>query len=226
MLHEESISSLSAKVAGVWFTLVISAGWVAFRSKEWRATNATGRTTSNSTHLHGLRLFRHLVPPEPSGAEIAKVAAQLTRTGHSTGMTDTVSKWTRSKMMSAVRAKNTRLETEIRRHLFAQGFRYRLHARNLPARPDMVFPKYATVIFVHGCFWHWHGCKRSRMPASNKDYWTGKIGRNQKRDATVVERISSMGWDCSIIWECQLQQDVDELLTELIARRSEINKQP
>ena len=106
---------------------------------------------------------------------------------------DTVDKQTRSKMMSAVRAKNTKLETEIRRRLFAQGFRYRLHARDLPCTPDMVLPKYSTVIFVNGCFWHYHGCSRSTIPKSRRNWWRKKLEDNKTRDEKALEELRSSG---------------------------------
>ena len=117
-------------------------------------------------------------------------------------MTDTVDRQTRSKMMSAVRAKNTKLETDIRRRLFAQGFRYRLHARNLPGTPDMVFPKYRSVAFVHGCFWHYHGCHLSSIPGTRRSWWKKKLEDNARRDSEAVFELRNLGWRILIIWEC------------------------
>ena len=121
-------------------------------------------------------------------------------------MTDTVDKVTRSKMMSAVRGKNTRLETEIRKRLFARGFRYRLHSRNLPGKPDMVFPKYSAIIFVHGCFWHSHGCARSTIPESRKEWWKKKLQDNKARDTKVFNMLVSDGWRVLIVWECSVRR--------------------
>ena len=121
-------------------------------------------------------------------------------------MTDTVNKQTRSKMMSAVRAKNTRLEIEIRLRLFAQGFRYRLHVRDLPGTPDMVLPKYSTVIFVHGCFWHYHGCSRSTIPDSRRNWWRKKLENNRTRDAKALAELRSNGWRVVVIWECSVRR--------------------
>lgn len=104
--------------------------------------------------------------------------------------------------MSAVRAKNTKLEIEIRRRLFAQGFRYRLHARDLPGTPDMVLPKYATIIFVHGCFWHYHGCHLSSIPGTRRSWWKKKLEDNVKRDSEAVSELQNLGWRVLIIWEC------------------------
>jgi len=121
-------------------------------------------------------------------------------------MTDTVDKQTRSKMMSAVRAKNTKLEIEIRRRLFAQGFRYRLHARDLPGTPDIVLPKYSAVIFVHGCFWHYHGCSRSTIPDSRRNWWRKKLEDNRTRDAKALAELRSNGWRVVVIWECSVRK--------------------
>jgi len=121
-------------------------------------------------------------------------------------MTDAVDRQTRSKMMSAVRAKNTKLETEIRQRLFAQGFRYRLHARDLPGTPDMVLPKYSTVIFVHGCFWHYHGCSRSTIPDSRRNWWRKKLEDNRNRDEKALAELRSNGWRVVVIWECSVRR--------------------
>ena len=137
-------------------------------------------------------------------------------------MVDTVGTKERSRIMALVPSKNSSPELLVRRRLHEDGFRFRLHSPNLPGHPDIVLARYNRVIFVHGCFWHWHGCKRSRMPDSNRDYWTQKIERTQRRDLAVVEQIASMGWDCSVIWECQLNKGVDDLLVELTTLRSQL----
>jgi len=121
-------------------------------------------------------------------------------------MTDTVDKQTRSKMMSAVRGKNTKLETEIRRRLFAMGFRYRLHVSNLPGKPDMVFRKYSAVIFVHGCFWHFHGCARSTIPQNRSEWWLKKLRDNKVRDAKTIAELRNQGWRVLILWECSVRR--------------------
>lgn len=121
-------------------------------------------------------------------------------------MTDTVDRQTRSKMMSAVRAKNTRLEIEIRRRLFAQGFRYRLHVRDLPGTPDIILPKYRTALLVHGCFWHYHGCSRSSIPDSRSQWWSKKLGDNRTRDAKTLAELRSIGWRVLVIWECSVRR--------------------
>jgi len=121
-------------------------------------------------------------------------------------MTDIVDKRTRSKMMSAVRSKNTKIEVEIRRRLFAQGFRYRLYASDLPGTPDIVLPKYSTVIFVHGCFWHYHGCSRSTIPDSRRNWWRKKLEDNRTRDAKAQAELRGNGWRVVIIWECSVRR--------------------
>jgi DNA mismatch endonuclease (patch repair protein) len=117
-------------------------------------------------------------------------------------MADTVNKETRSRMMSSVRAKNTKLELEMRRRLFAMGFRYRLHEKDLPGTPDMLFPKYQAVTFVHGCFWHYHGCHLSSIPGTRRSWWKKKLEDNARRDSETVSELRNLGWRVLIIWEC------------------------
>ncbi len=117
-------------------------------------------------------------------------------------MADTVNKATRSRMMSSVRAKNTKLELEVRRRLFTMGFRYRLHEKNLPGTPDMVFPKYRAVLFVNGCFWHHHGCHLSTLPHTRRSWWKKKLEGNRKRDSEVISNLKALGWRVLVIWEC------------------------
>jgi len=104
--------------------------------------------------------------------------------------------------MSKVRSKDTKPELQIRRGLYALGFRYRLHVSDLPGKPDLVFPRYKAVIFVNGCFWHGHSCSLYRFPKSNTDYWTEKIKRNVERDTSNIKRLTDAGWRILIIWEC------------------------
>lgn len=117
-------------------------------------------------------------------------------------MADIVNKETRSRMMSAVRAKDTKLEFEIRHRLFVMGFRYHLHRKDLPGTPDMVFPKYRSVLFVHGCFWHYHGCPLSSIPGTRRLWWRKKLVENARRDSTAVCELRNLGWRILIIWEC------------------------
>lgn len=107
--------------------------------------------------------------------------------------------------MSKIRSKDTKPEMLVRRHLHHNGFRYRLHANDLPGKPDIVLTKYKSIVFVHGCFWHSHtGCRRANTPSSNKDYWVAKLNRNKEKDAEDQELLLSAGWDVVVLWECSL----------------------
>ncbi|MCY4018956.1 MAG: very short patch repair endonuclease [Chloroflexi bacterium] len=119
-------------------------------------------------------------------------------------MTDTVSAKKRSEVMSRVGSKDTKPELLIRKGLHARGFRYRLHVKDLPGKPDMVFPRYDSVIQVNGCFWHGHDCPRCRMPSSNTEYWNKKVARNMERDASNRRSLRDQGWRVLTIWECAL----------------------
>jgi len=123
----------------------------------------------------------------------------------------------RSRIMRAVRSVNTRPEMTVRRLLHAMGYRYRLHRRDLPGAPDIVFPGRRKLIFVHGCFWHGHDCARgARAPAANADYWRSKIARNVARDADHLAALRLAGWDVLIVWECQLKVRERPALTALL----------
>lgn len=120
--------------------------------------------------------------------------------------TDVFSKEKRSEVMRAVKARDTGPEIRLRKALFALGFRYRLNVKNLPGKPDIVFPKHRTVIFVHGCFWHGHHCKRGRRaPKANADYWREKIARNKARDQKNATALQYLGWRVITVWECELK---------------------
>lgn len=107
--------------------------------------------------------------------------------------------------MSEIRGKESKPEILIRKYLFSKGFRYRLHDEKLPGKPDIVLPKYRTVIFIHGCFWHGHpGCKRSKLPATNTEFWTEKISANIERDKRNVEELKSVGWNVIVVWGCEI----------------------
>jgi DNA mismatch endonuclease (patch repair protein) len=111
----------------------------------------------------------------------------------------------RSAVMRAVRSKNTRPEMILRRLLHARGYRYRLHRKDLPGSPDLAFPGRSKAIFVHGCFWHGHDCKRgARQPRENADYWVAKIVRNRARDEQAQAALRSLGWESFIVWECAI----------------------
>lgn len=122
-------------------------------------------------------------------------------------MADIVSPAVRSAMMSKIRGGNTAPEVTIRKLLFAKGLRYRLHRKDLPGKPDLVFPIFKAVIFVHGCFWHMHGngCYLSKRPSSNTDFWDTKLGKNQDRDKRVKEQLLDLGWRVATVWECAIR---------------------
>lgn len=123
-------------------------------------------------------------------------------------MADTHSKEVRSKNMSHIRSTNSKPEETVRKYLFSKGLRYRKNVRRLPGCPDIVLPKYRTVIFVNGCFWHKHDCGRFVWPSSNEEYWHQKISRNIERDAENQRLLTEQGWRVLVIWECQLKKKV------------------
>jgi DNA mismatch endonuclease (patch repair protein) len=143
-------------------------------------------------------------------------------------MADNHSKETRSYNMSRIPSKNTKPELLVRKFLFSKGFRYRLHDSKIPGMPDIVFSKFRTVIFVHGCFWHGHkNCRHFVLPKSRQEYWIPKIERNASRDALLSDSISGMGWNMITIWECQLKSKcIHETLEILQQRIEEIKCKP
>lgn len=113
--------------------------------------------------------------------------------------------------MSRIKSANTIPEVLVRRFLFKEGFRYKLHDKKLPGKPDIILPKYKTVIFVHGCFWHCHkNCSYFIIPKSRKDYWIPKLEGNVKRDKKSLLELKKMGWKSIIVWECKLKKDKRE----------------
>ena len=119
--------------------------------------------------------------------------------------------------MSRIRSSDTKPEIKVRKYLFARGFRYRKNMRDLPGCPDVVLPKYKTVIFVQGCFWHMHDCGRFRWPSTNKEYWERKIYNNVERDHTNKEQLQSLGWKVLEIWECELKRkSFEETMSQII----------
>lgn len=125
-------------------------------------------------------------------------------------MSDVFSKEKRSQIMSKVRAAETKPEIVIRKFLFSQGFRYRKNVKKLPGTPDIALPKYKTVIFIHGCFWHGHkNCEAAALPKSRQEYWYPKIQRNIKRDSKNKKDLKKLGWHIITIWEC----DIKKILT-------------
>lgn len=124
-------------------------------------------------------------------------------------MTDRMTPEQRHRCMSRIRSTDTKPEMVVRKYLFARGYRYRLHVKRLPGRPDIVLKKYHTVIFVNGCFWHGHeGCKYYVIPKTRSDFWKAKIERNQERDKKDHDELKKMGWNILTIWECQLMPKV------------------
>lgn len=108
--------------------------------------------------------------------------------------------------MSQIKSKNTKPEITLRKALFARGFRYRVNVGNLPGKPDIVLPKYKTIIFVHGCFWHGHpGCKYAYIPKSNTEFWATKISTNRERDITTERKLIELGWHVITVWECEIR---------------------
>ena len=136
-------------------------------------------------------------------------------------MADVLSKEQRHKNMQHIKSRDTGIEVSVRKYLFSAGFRYRKNDRRYPGKPDIVLPKYKTVIFVHGCFWHGHnGCKYFVMPKTNTDFWNDKISSNVERDYKNEIRLETAGWRVFTIWECQLkkicfQKTMNELISAI-----------
>lgn len=132
-------------------------------------------------------------------------------------MIDIVDRQTRSRMMSGIRGKNTKPELALRRALHARGLRYRIHSKKILGCPDIVFPKYRALVFVHGCFWHRHqNCRYATTPASRQEFWQAKFSANVRRDRTVRKALLLKGWRISIVWECALRKP-DQVVTAAAA---------
>lgn len=137
----------------------------------------------------------------------------------------------RHNVMAAIRSASTKPELKLRRTLWRLGFRYRVNEKRLPGTPDIVLPRYRTVIFVHGCFWHGHkGCKFYTVPKTNTDFWTSKIARNQGRDQEVWRQLEAKGWAVIIVWECQLKnacfsETVQQVKAEIISNGERFTKE-
>jgi len=132
----------------------------------------------------------------------------------------------RSNIMSKIRGKETKPEILVRNYLFSKGFKYRLHDEKLPGKPDIVLPKYRTIIFIHGCFWHGHpGCKRSKLPATNAEFWEKKLSANIERDKRTIERLKKEGWNIIVLWQCEIsskkkrEDRLERLIEEINANR-------
>jgi DNA mismatch endonuclease (patch repair protein) len=141
-------------------------------------------------------------------------------------MTDVVDSETRSKMMSGIRGKDTKPELGIRRQLHRLGFRYRLHDKKLPGKPDIVLKKYNAVIFVHGCFWHRHNCHLFKWPKTRPEFWKEKINRNHENDLKALQKLQSSGWRVCIVWECAVKGTAKDIqaVSKTIARWLKSNK--
>jgi len=130
--------------------------------------------------------------------------------------TDVLTPEQRRLVMSRIRGKDTKPEMLMRRGLHGRGLRYKLHGKNIPGKPDMVFPKYRTVVFVHGCFWHGHGCSLFKWPKTRATFWKNKIDRNMERDRAALSALKAAGWRALVIWECALKgrqrRDIQDVL--------------
>lgn len=140
-------------------------------------------------------------------------------------MVDSLTPEQRSAQMSRIRGSNTKLEVLVRKGLHARGLRYRLGGAKLPGRPDIVLPKYRTVVFVHGCFWHGHDCPLYRLPKTRPEFWADKIGKNRARDQRVTSELEAIGWRVLTVWECSLrgqseaaqQRVFDQLASDILS---------
>lgn len=131
-------------------------------------------------------------------------------------MADKVSPEVRSRMMSGIRVRDTKPELFLRKGLHKAGFRYHLHAKRLPAKPDMVFAKYRAVIFVYGCFWHGHDCALFKWPMTRQDFWKSKINGNRERDTRTMAILSTLKWCVAVVWECALKSKLQKPIEEII----------
>ncbi|WP_222166436.1 very short patch repair endonuclease [Edaphocola aurantiacus] len=133
-------------------------------------------------------------------------------------MADVHSKEIRSFNMSRIKGKDTKPEMLVRKFLFSKGLRYKLHDKTLPGKPDIVFPKYKTVLFIHGCFWHGHeGCKYYVVPKTKTEWWLTKINGNIRKDADSIARLQQLGWKVIVVWECELKPGkLDDTLQNLM----------
>lgn len=140
-------------------------------------------------------------------------------------MTDIYAKNKRSQIMSKISGKDTKPEMIVRKYLFAQGFRFRVNVKSLTGKPDIVLPKYKTIIFVNGCFWHGHkNCKAAKLPSTRKDFWKRKILTNIARDKKDIEKLRGIGWHVIIVWQCELsskekqQKRIKSLVAEIVSK--------
>jgi DNA mismatch endonuclease, patch repair protein len=142
-------------------------------------------------------------------------------------MADIFSKAKRSEIMSKISGKETKPEIKVRKYLFAKGFRYRKNDKNLAGKPDIVLPKYKTIIFIHGCFWHSHeNCSKSALPTTNREFWEKKIQGNVERDKTDQENLLNLGWNVIVIWQCQIKNQnlfdktMEKIVSQIVSKNS------
>ena len=129
---------------------------------------------------------------------------------------DIWSKEKRSEVMSRIRSKNTKPERLLRKTLFHLGYRYRIHKKDLPGKPDIVLPKFNTIIFVHGCFWHYHAdCKEGRIPDTNSIFWKNKLLKNVERDQRHIEDCKKLGWKVMTVWECEIEKKLNDTIKNI-----------
>ncbi len=132
-------------------------------------------------------------------------------------MSDSLTAEHRSWNMSQIKGKDTKIEVIVRRYLFAQGFRFRKNDKRFPGKPDVVLPKYKTVIFVNGCFWHQHkGCKNATIPKTRTEFWTQKLSKNVSNDIKHISELKEMGWDVITLWECELENSFDKTMQNVV----------
>ena len=119
--------------------------------------------------------------------------------------------------MSRIKSKDTGIEVAVRKRLFSYGYRYRKNDKKLPGKPDIVFPKFRTVVFIHGCFWHLHpGCKNARIPKSNTEFWQSKLTHNVENDVNNKHRLEELGWRVITVWECEIEDDLETVIQRII----------
>lgn len=155
-----------------------------------------------------------MLPAQYGGTAKIPGTLSLLRQGirKQTRMADTLSPEERSRLMARIRSRDTKPEMYVRKAVWRAGFRYRLHSRMLPGRPDLVFSQYKTAVFVHGCFWHQHGCAKTSRPSSNREFWNRKLDGNVARDARNRDALQALGWMVLTIWECSLEEGTADLL--------------
>lgn len=142
-------------------------------------------------------------------------------------MTDIVSRERRSQIMGRIKGKNTAPELVVRRVAHGLGYRFRLHRKDLPGSPDLVFPRHAKAILVHGCFWHGHeGCRRGALPKSRVEYWTEKISSNKERDQRKQTELEEAGWEVLVVWECETKdvEAVADKVERFLSREKDVNR--